>query len=136
MNGHPTWLARYTIRACGPADVQVLAAMRRRWAAEQAGESIEDDGFDQRFSKWFERESDQRVTWLAELAGRPVGMLNLLVFTRMPWPRAADGAPRPSQWGYIANVYVEESVRDRGIGGALVSAATGYADEHGSPVSC
>ena len=32
-------------------------------------------------------------------------MLNLLVFTRMPFPLDAD-TPRPTQWGYLANCYV------------------------------
>lgn len=121
----------YEVRECGLDDVPALARMRRALAEEQAGGSVEDGDFDERFSEWFERESGQRITWLAEAAGQPVGMLNLLVFTRMPRPRSAADPPRATQWGYIANVYVDQSHRDRGIGATLLAAAIEYADSHG-----
>lgn len=117
------------VRRCGPADVRVLAGMRRAWAEEQAGQAIADDGFEARFGAWFETEADHRVTWLAELGERPVGMLNLLVFTRMPRPRHPND--KPAQWGYVANVYVDRARRDAGVGRVLLAAATSYADETG-----
>ncbi|NUR07376.1 MAG: GNAT family N-acetyltransferase [Nocardioidaceae bacterium] len=81
-------------------------------------------------ASWWEREHDQRVTWLAEVDGRAAGMLNMLVFTRMPKPRTAS-SDWPPQWGYVANVYVERPLRDAGIGRALLEAVTAYADEQG-----
>ena len=77
------------------------------------------------FEQWWERERDQRVTWLADSGDRPVGMLNMLVFTRMPTPDRLR-----SQWGYVANVFVVEALRNAGIGRRLVDAATAYAEEH------
>jgi GNAT superfamily N-acetyltransferase len=118
-----------TIRTAGPADVPAIAAMRAAWTEEYAGEPIEDDAFLDAFAAWFERESDQRVTWLAEDGGDPVGMLNMLVFTRMPRPRRPE-EDRPSQWGYIANVFVDATRRDAGVGRQLLDAATAYAVDH------
>jgi GNAT superfamily N-acetyltransferase len=120
-----------TVRAATPDDVPVIARLRRAWTEENAGQPIEDPSYDEVFTEWFAREADQRVTWLAEHDGRALGMLNLLVFTRMPRPRAADAPPHPAQWGYVANVYVVPGDRDRGIGRLLLDAVTAHADAHG-----
>jgi GNAT superfamily N-acetyltransferase len=120
----------FSIRVATPEDTPVVAAMRRAWTEEYVGRKVEDDAFEQEFAEWSAREQRQRVTWLAEREGHPVGMLNMLVFTRMPRP-VDPGAPgRPSQWGYIANAYVAADQRNAGIGAALVEAATQYADAH------
>jgi GNAT superfamily N-acetyltransferase len=118
------------IRVAGSDDVPALASLRRAWAEENADRPIEDDDFEDVFSQWFEHEQHQRVTWIAEVDGDPVGMLNMLVFTRMPKPRSAD-SPWSPQWGYVANVYVRPAHRGTGLGRELVDAVTSYADEHG-----
>ncbi len=116
------------VRVAGADDVPTVARLRRAWAEEQAGGPVDDPGFEQAMADWWEREHDQRVTWLADLDGIGVGMLNMLVFTRMPKPRT--GTAWSSQWGYVANVYVEPRLRDAGIGRSLLDAVTSYADEH------
>ena len=113
------------IRIAGPADVPALAALRRAWTAEQYGDPG-DEGFEARFRGWFERESDRRVTWLAEVAGAPAGMVNLAAFDRMPGPGWDAGS-----WGYLSNAFVLAAHRGRGTGALLVRALLSYADGHG-----
>jgi GNAT superfamily N-acetyltransferase len=122
---------RTTVRRAGTDDVPRLVELRRAWSAEDTGEEIEaDDDFLSSFRDWYEREQHQRVTWLAEIGARPVGMLNMLVFVRMPRPaRASVG--RPGRWGYIANVYVLPEHRNSGVGNLLLAAATTHSDEQG-----
>lgn len=117
--------ASATVRRGGLDDVAALTRLRERWSAEQVGGPVEDAGFAAVFGAWFEREAEHRLTWLAELGDSPVGMLNMLVFTRMPKP-----ARRPSQWGYVANVYVDAAHRDSGVGRMLLDAATAHARKH------
>jgi GNAT superfamily N-acetyltransferase len=119
------------VRVATGDDVPLLARLRRDWVEELAGVPVEDDDFEELFSAWFERESRQRVTWLAELDGAPVGMLNLTVFSRMPVPVPSAGSARPTRWGYVANVYVAAPHRDGGLGRLLLDAAVTHADAHG-----
>jgi GNAT superfamily N-acetyltransferase len=114
-----------TVRRASLADTDALAALRRAWVEEQAGIPVDDPGFEQDLVDWLGREHDQRVTWLATAGDAPVGMLNMLVFTRMPRP----GRP-PSRWGYLANFFVLGTHRDAGLGARLLSACVAYADDH------
>ena len=114
-----------TVRRGGLDDVDALTRLRERWSAEQDGGPVEDADFAGVFGEWFEREANHRLTWLAELGGSPVGMLNMLVFTRMPKP-----ARRTSRWGYVANVYVDAGHRDGGVGRVMLDAALAHARAH------
>lgn len=115
------------VRVATWEDRAAVAALRRAWTEENAGRAVEDGDFEQRFDAWLEREQDQRVTWLGLVGGEPVGMVNLLVFTRMPRP----GETRSSQWGYLANCYVRPEHRNGGLGARMLDALTSYADEQG-----
>ena len=116
-----------TIRPAGPEDVGVLAELRRRRAAEQVAEPHEDPGFHDAFAAWFDRERDARLAWLAHVDDEPAGMVNMLVFTRMPKPQHPDRRTAPGQWGYVANAYVAPAYRNHGVGGALLDAAVDHA---------
>jgi GNAT superfamily N-acetyltransferase len=113
------------IRRADDSDLSAITRLRREWTQEQEGE-LADPGFDERLAAWFLRESERRIVWLAEVDGRPVGMMNLAVFERMPRP----GRP-PSCWGYLGNAFVLSAYRDRGIGAQLIDAVLGYADGNG-----
>lgn len=116
-----------TVRVATWADREAIATLRRAWTEEYAAREVPDDDFQDRFDAWLEREQDQRVTWLVLDGDEPVGMLNLLVFTRMPRP----GEERPGRWGYLANFYVRPSHRGRGLGARLLAACTTYTDDRG-----
>ncbi len=113
------------IRIAGAADAPALAALRRAWTAEQHG-SVDDEGFEARFLDWYERESARRFSWLAEVRGEMVGMVNLAVFDRMPQP-----GREPGSWGYLANAFVLAAYRNQGIGSLLVHALLAHADGQG-----
>jgi GNAT superfamily N-acetyltransferase len=113
-----------SVRRTGTDDGPTLARLRRLWADEDG--RVEDPSFDERFADWFGREGERRLAWVAERSGRAVGMINVMVFVRMPRPG------RPEQrWGYIANVFVLAAHRDTGIGSALLDAAVAYARDQG-----
>jgi GNAT superfamily N-acetyltransferase len=114
------------VRVAGPEDGPRIAALRRGWVEENAGATVVDDDFDASFEEWFSRERDQRVIWLADAGGETVGMLNLLIFRRMPRPGRTQ-----SRWGYLANFYVRPDHRGSGLGQRLLTACTEYADGQG-----
>ena len=101
-----------------------MAALRRAWTEENAGAPIEDDGFEQRFDEWLEREQHQRVIWLGFVEDEPVGMLNLLVFTRMPRP-----GERARPVGLPRELLRPPEHRNSGLGARLLATCTAYADE-------
>ena len=113
------------IRQTEHADLAAIVQLRREWTQEEHGD-IADPDFDENLAAWFARESSRRIMWLAEEGGRPVGMMNLAIYDRLPRPGRAR-----SRWGYLGNVFVLAAYRNRGIGSQLVSAALNYADENG-----
>lgn len=110
------------MRQAGPNDLDALVALRRRSQEERDG-PIDDRGFEARWHEWFEREKAQRIFWLADLDGVPIGTTNLLVYDRMPTPGRPSG-----QWGYLANMYVIREHRDRGVGAMLLMAVIEHAE--------
>jgi GNAT superfamily N-acetyltransferase len=112
------------IRRAENADLAAIIQLRREWTREQDGDQP-DAGFDERLAAWFARESARRITWLAEAAHRPAGMMNLAIFERMPRPGHA-----PSRWGYLGNAFILAAYRNQGIGTQLLSAVLDYADEN------
>ena len=106
-------------------DLTAITRLRREWTREQEGE-FGDPAFDERLAAWFAQESERRIVWLAEVDGRPVGMMNLAVFERMPRP----GRPT-SRWGYLGNAFVLSAYRNRGIGARLINTVLHYADGNG-----
>jgi GNAT superfamily N-acetyltransferase len=113
------------IRMADAADGAALAALRREWTEEDAGH-VADDGFEGRFLEWYEQESASRLTWLAQIEGKAVGMMNLRVFERMPRPGVDTG-----RWGYVGNAFVLAEHRDQGIGSLLLAELLTHADSHG-----
>ena len=115
-----------TIRETVDGDLPALAALRATWAAEQApaadGTTVDPEAFLAVLKNWLE--ANPRTFFLAEDEGVPVGMLNLMVFERMPKP-----GKDISRWVYMGNVYVLPDRRNAGIGAQLVEAALAYSRE-------
>ena len=118
-------MSEAVIRHADDNDLSAVTRLRREWTQEQEGETG-DPAFDERLASWFAHESERRIVWLAEVDGRPVGMMNLAVFERMPRP----GRP-PSRWGYLGNAFVLSAYRNRGIGTRLINTVLDYADGNG-----
>jgi GNAT superfamily N-acetyltransferase len=108
----------------GEHDIAAVARLRRRWTEENAGEPIDDPGYEERFARWIA--GNDRPSWVAERDGEIVGMVNLAVFERMPRPGVES-----SRWGYLANAYVRPDLRDGGVGRLLVDALMAYARAEG-----
>jgi GNAT superfamily N-acetyltransferase len=120
-----------TVRLATPDDDLAIAALRRAWTEERGGLGpIDDPDFEPAFLAWADSERSRRINWVAEVDGRPVGMLNLVLFTRMPRPVPEVGPAPLGQWGYIANNFVLADFRNVGIGSRMLEAAVAYADEH------
>jgi GNAT superfamily N-acetyltransferase len=113
------------VRLALPADGPAVAALRAGWTAEWSG-PVEDEAYAGRFADWWAAEAGRRLTWVAWVDERAVGMMNLAVFDRMPRPGQA-----PSRWGYLGNAFVLAPWRSQGIGTELLSALLGYARSAG-----
>ncbi|HSS68878.1 MAG TPA: GNAT family N-acetyltransferase [Nocardioidaceae bacterium] len=120
-----------SVRLATANDDLAIASLRRAWTEERGGlGAIDDPDFEPAFLAWADDERGRRINWLAELDGQVVGMLNMVLFTRMPRPVPEAGPAPLGQWGYIANNFVLAEHRNLGIGSQLLEVAVAYADEH------
>jgi GNAT superfamily N-acetyltransferase len=118
-----------TVRVADDRDLPALTRLRRDWAGERLGRAATeaDDGFDRSFAAWWRAELPRRTFWLAEAGNdragyTPVGSLNVVEVGNMPRPGARAG-----RWGYVGNAFVVAAYADRGVAGALVTAAVEHA---------
>lgn len=102
-------------------DSQLVAGLRATWAAEQDPAATNDPDYERAVADWMA--ANPRKFFVAEHNGQLVGMLNLMVFQRMPKPQ------RPAScWVYIGNVYVLPAHRNAGIGAELMDAAIRFSE--------
>ncbi|MGO1517464.1 GNAT family N-acetyltransferase [Arthrobacter rhombi] len=104
------------VRQSLPTDTSDLIKMRTEWVAEQTIEPIEDPDFASDYLSW--EANNPRTMFVADLDGKLIGMLNLMVFERMPKP-----GKKSSCWVYLGNAFVAEDYRNGGVGGRLMEAA-------------
>lgn len=112
--------SQVVLRVAGAGDLGALARLRTEWTDEHH----EDLGFERRLADWLAAEGARRTIWLAEVRTRPVGMVSLLEYRRMPRPGRPD-----SRWGYIGHMFVSEACRNSGIGTRLLSEVIAAAEE-------
>ena len=106
-------------------DIPGLAGLRATWAAEQDPGAAEDPDFEEAFRDW--AEANPRKVFVAEQDGVLIGMLNLMIFQRMPKPRK-----EASCWVYLGNVYVLPQHRKVGTGRLLVEASVEFSQSIGA----
>lgn len=105
-----------TIRQSLPSDTSGLIELRTMWAGEQTPEPLEDPDFEVAYRSW--EANNSRTMFVAELDGTLVGMLNLMVFERMPKP-----GKKSTCWIYLVNAFVVAAHRNMGVGSRLMDAA-------------
>lgn len=123
---HPHGAESIELLADPVARVDELALLRSRWDAEQGRLPSADDPFPDDFRTWVTQQASSRRFWIASVAGDPVGMVNLLVFDRMPTTGKASGG-----WGYLCNMFVDLDHRNAGLGARLAEVLLDYADRTG-----
>ena len=101
----------------------VVVGLRRAWNEENAGGPIDDEGFDETFSAWWDAERATRTFFVVDVDGRAVGMANIKRYDRMP----VAGRPSGGRWGYVGNVFVLPEHRNSKVGSALMNALIDWA---------
>lgn len=101
-------------------DCSDLLAVRNLWFP------CGDPSFDAAFRAWWSGERHHRQALVAYVDDAPVGMANAQIFTRMP----AAGR-EAARWLYVANVYVAETHRRRGIARLLMETLLDFARANG-----
>ena len=117
------------MRVATAADVPALAALRASWGASLDAGAVDGAGagdLTTRLRRWWERQPGARTAWLAVEGERPVGMVNVAVFERMPHVGRPD-----AHWAYLANLWVEPDRRRRGIASALLAAVLDWSRVEG-----
>jgi GNAT superfamily N-acetyltransferase len=116
------------VRVADERDMPAIAALRRSWLEERTGTAIDDPGFEAAFAQWWRVELPRRTFWVAE-TGSPrsgytaVGSINVVEIVHMPRPGARGGG----RIGHVGNAFVLASFADRGVPGALLTAAIEHA---------
>jgi GNAT superfamily N-acetyltransferase len=114
------------VRQATSADLPALTTLRAAWGTSRGRSAGASGDLGERLRLWWERQGGLRAAWMATEGERPVGMVNLAVFERMPH----EGVP-DARWAYLANLWVEPDRRRRGVASALVTAAVDWARAEG-----
>lgn len=114
------------MRQATSADLPALTALRAAWGTSRDHGAGNGDDLGERLRRWWERQGGLRAAWLATQGERPVGMVTVAVFERMPHAGLPD-----TRWAYLANLWVEPDLRRRGVASALVTAAVDWARAEG-----
>jgi ribosomal protein S18 acetylase RimI-like enzyme len=116
------------VRVADERDMPAIAALRRSWLEERTGTAIDDPGFEAAFAQWWRVELPRRTFWVAETGSArsgytAVGSINVVEIVHMPRPGVRGG----SRIGHVGNAFVLASFADRGVPGALLTAAIEHA---------
>lgn len=116
-----------TIRPAEPAELGVVAGLRRRWIQENGHQPVTTrEEFVRHFVDWAAENASSHRCMVVVRDGAIIGMAWLAVVPRVPSPRALLRAG-----GDLQCVYVVPGERDGGIGGRLLEAVPARARELG-----
>jgi GNAT superfamily N-acetyltransferase len=108
------------IRAAGPDDALVVAALALQCALHRGGEA--EPGFLDRYARAWNAEALTLPVWVAEAGDEHAGFLQARVVTPLPWPR------RPSASTLVVETFfVRPPHRGIGVGEQLLRAAVAWA---------
>lgn len=114
-------LGLVSVRRATREDAVSLAALRHQFRAPRGDNVESDDDFLRRCADWMrarlQADSAWRA-WVAEWRGDIVGGVWLQLVEKIPNPVAE------TEWhGYVSNLFVRETVRNRGVGSLLLRAS-------------
>jgi GNAT superfamily N-acetyltransferase len=121
--------ARFQIRRATAEDVIALAQLRYDFRSELDPPTEGRSEFVERCADWMKRELSPAGVWqcwLATAEETPVGTLWLRVIEKLPNP-----VGHPTHHGYVSSVYVVPSLRNAGVGSALLQACVAHAQATG-----
>ncbi len=112
-----------SIRRAAPADAATLAELRYEFRTGLRPAAETKEHFLERCTAWMrDRLSGERwKCWIAELDGAAVGHIWFDFIEKIPNP-----GPEDELHGYITNLYVQDAMRNQGIGAQLLDAALDY----------
>jgi len=108
------------LHVAGQEDAGAIVRLRSEWS-DACGD---DASFEPRLADWLASEGDRRTIWLATAGTRPIGMVSLFEYRRMPRPGRPD-----SRWGYVGHMFVSGAFRNQGVGTRLLAALIAAAEE-------
>lgn len=113
------------VRLAQSQDIEQLVRLRRDFTLKDDPEAEIVDGYEARCRTFLERAlSDKRWRiFVAEAGGEVVSHAYVELVDRVPRP-----TPEAPQWGYVTNVYTVPAQRGHGIGAAVLSNVTAWAD--------
>ncbi len=113
------------IREANAGDILELARLRWDFSPDQVAAARQTrEAFIQEFALFVTEalSAERWKIWVADSENRLIGNLYLELIPKLPRPGEFG-----SRFAYMTNVYVEENVRNGGIGGRLMDAAVAWA---------
>jgi GNAT superfamily N-acetyltransferase len=119
------------IRLATADDAAEIARLRWKFSLEERDPTESRERFGARLAEHVRRylASERWSIWVAAESGEPRRLLATLFLQRVE--KVPRPYPRPAAWGYITNVYVDASWRNRGLGRALLDVAVAAARTEG-----
>lgn len=137
LGGGPPAVPGVRVRAAGPADLDTAVRLQlelRRYDAQFGlvpRRSGEEDMLRAQTHDLLAGDAAQPSMWIAEVYGKPLGLLHIQLPPDADW---IGGYVAANRVGYLASLNVAEEARSTGVGSALAAHAHQVFDEAGAEV--